>query len=105
MTLDAREHRVESRFTASEPDPLHRLSHEVRRNAKGRLRGMTVDRRKENREEGGDRRRLSRVEIGVEVEIAIADLRKEIHTRLALGHGELGAVEREKSVGHRLELL
>ena len=49
--------------------------------------------------------RLARIEVGVEVELAVAHLREEIDARLALGHVELGAVEGEEPLGDRLELL
>ena len=45
------------------------------------------------------------VHVGVEVQLPVAELRKEIDARLTLGDGERCAVEREKTLRDRLELL
>ena len=48
---------------------------------------------------------MADVDVGVEVQPAVAKLRKEIHARLALGHVERPTVELSETLGERLQPL
>ena len=105
MALEARGHRVQSGFAAREADAFHHVPHEVRRDRQRRLGRMAVDRREQDREERGDRRRLPDVQIGVEVEFAITHFGEQIDVRLTFWNVERRAVESEEPLGDRLQLL
>src|SRR5688500_18222044 len=103
--LQALDHRVEPDLARAESDALHHVANEIAGDREGRRRRLAVHRGEEDREERGDRRRLARIEVGVEVELAVAQLGEDVDPRLALGYRERRAVERRESLGQRLELL
>ena len=55
--------------------------------------------------EGGDRRRLPSVEVGIVVHLPIDELRKQIHACLALGHSERATIHLAKLLRQCLQLL
>src|SRR6476469_2174910 len=94
VTLHASDHGFQADFTAGESDPFHHLAREVVRDGERRFWRLAVDGREEDGEERGDRGRLARVQVHVEVELPIAHLREQVDARLAFGNGELRAIER-----------
>src|SRR5258708_27160400 len=105
MALDARDHRVETGFAPRQTDSFHHLPHEIRGNGERRLRRLAVDGGEQDRQEGGNGRRLPGVEIRVEVEFAVANFREQIHAGLAFRYVEGGTIESREAIRYRLELL
>src|SRR5688572_4822542 len=105
MTFQAQNHSIQPCFTRAESDAVHECPNEVVRDRERSRWRLTVHSRENYRQDGGDRRRLPDVEVGVEIHLPIDHLGNDVDTGLALGHVELATVEIPESLRQRLELL
>src|SRR5256885_1933367 len=93
VSFEPRDHRVQARLACRQADALHQSADEVRRDAEGGRRRLAVYRGENDGEYRGDGGRLSSIEIGVEVHLAISHFGHDVDTGLALGDGERAAID------------
>ena len=78
VSPDARDHRVEPHLATGKTDAFHHLMHEIARDRERRGRRLVVDGREENGKKRRHGRRLADVELGVEMQLAIAEFGKQL---------------------------
>ena len=83
---------------------MHQLPDDVVRNGQRDRGSLRIHGLKEDREHRGHGGRLTNVHVGIEVQQPVMQLGKEVHTRLALGHGVRRAIQCGQVRGQWLEL-
>jgi len=105
MSFEPLNHRIQAHFTSRQTDVVHQLSHDVVRDCERDGRWLPIDGLKQNCEDGGDRRRLANIHIGVEVQLPVVKLGEQVDTCLAFCHSEVGPIQRGEMRRQRFEFL